>query len=95
MRQYKDFLNHKKNEFVDSRLLELENPVVDSDKTKLLLDDTIKETSVPLRVTEVNWMSQSQLLRSNEPRNSYQEMITNQLRNLEQELYKLMSSTIE
>ena len=34
--QYKDFLNHKENEFVDSRLLELENPVVDSDKTKLL-----------------------------------------------------------
>ena len=94
MRQYKDFLNHKKNEFVDSRLLELENPVVDSDKTKLLLDDTIKETSVPPRVTEENWMSQSQLLHSNEPRNPHQEMITNQLRNLEQELYKLMSSTI-
>ena len=45
----------------------------------------IKETSSP-SVTEENWMSHFQSLHSNEPLHSHQEMITNQLRNFEQEL---------
>ena len=50
------------------------------------MDDTIvKETSIP-PVTEENWMSHFQSLHSNEPLHSTQEMITNQLRNFEQEL---------
>ena len=49
------------------------------------MDDTIKETSIP-SVTEENWMSHFQSLHSNELLNPHQEMITNQLRNLEQEL---------
>ena len=49
------------------------------------MDDTIKETSIP-PVTEENWMSHFQSLHSNEPLNPHQEMITNQIRNLEQEL---------
>ena len=49
------------------------------------MDDTIKETSIS-PVTEENWMSHFQSLHSNEPLNPHQEMITNQLRNLEQEL---------
>ena len=49
------------------------------------MDDTIKEASIP-PVTEENWMSHFQSLHSNEPLNPHQEMITNQLRNLEQEL---------
>ena len=90
LRQYKDLLNHKKNEFVNSRLLELENAVDDSDNKKFWnslksMDDTVKETSIP-PVTEENWMSHFQSLHSNEPLNPHQEMITNQLRNLEQEL---------
>ena len=90
LRQYKDLLNHKKNEFVNYRLLELENTVDDSDNKRFWnclksMDDTIKETSVP-PVTEENWMSHFQSLHSNEPLNPHQEMITNQLQNLEQEL---------
>ena len=90
LRQYKDLLNHKKNEFVNYRLLELENTVDDSDNKRFWnclksMDDTIKETSIP-PVTEENWMSHFQSLHSNEPLNPHQEMITNQLRNLEQEL---------
>ena len=49
------------------------------------MDDTIKETSSP-SVTDETWMSHFQLLHSNEPLHSHQEMITNQLGNLEQEL---------
>ena len=49
------------------------------------MDDTIKGTSIP-PVTEENWMSHFQSLHLNEPLNSHQETITNQLRNLEQEL---------
>ena len=61
LRQHKDLVNHKKNEFVNSRLLELENTVDDSDNKKFWnclksMDDTIKETSIP-PVTEENWMS--------------------------------------
>ena len=49
------------------------------------MDDTIKDTSIP-PVTEENWMSHFQSFHSNKPLNPHQEMITNQLRNLEQEL---------
>ena len=71
LRQYEDLVNHKKNEFVNSRLLELENTVDDSDNKKFWnclksMDDTIKETSIP-PVTEENWMSHFQSLHSNEP----------------------------
>ena len=90
LRQYKDLLNHKKNEFVNYRLLELENTVDDSDNKRFWnclksMDDTIKETSIP-PVKKENWMSHFQSLHSNEPLNPHQEMIANQLRNLEQEL---------
>ena len=73
LRQYKDLLNHKKNEFVNYRLLELENSVDDSDNKKIWnclksMDDTIKETSIP-PVTEENWMSHFQSLHSSEPLN--------------------------
>ena len=49
------------------------------------MDDIIKETSIPPS-TEENWMSHFQSLHSNEPLNPHQEMITNQLRNLEQDV---------
>ena len=49
------------------------------------MDDIIKETSIP-PITEENWMSHFQSLHSNELLNLNQETITNQLRNLEQEL---------
>ena len=48
------------------------------------MDDKIKKTSI-LPVTEENWMSYHQSLHySNEPLSPNQEMITSQLRNLEQ-----------
>ena len=43
---------------------------------------TQKEKSIP-PVKEENWMSHFQSLQSNEPLNTHQERITNQLRNLE------------
>ena len=47
LRQYKDLLNHKKSEFVNSRPLELENYIDDSDNNEFWnclksMDDTIK-----------------------------------------------------
>ena len=55
-------MNFIENEFVDSRLLERENTVDDSDNRKKIgnclksMYDTMKETSIP-PVTEENWMN--------------------------------------
>ena len=91
LRQPKDLLSHtEKNRFLNSRLLGLGNNTDYSDNKKCWnclksMDDTITETRIP-PVTEENWMSHFQSLHSNEPLHSHQEMITNQLRNFEQEL---------
>ena len=55
-------MNFIENEFVDSRLLELENTVDDSDNKNIgnclkSMYNTMKETSIP-PVTEGNWMNE-------------------------------------
>ena len=94
-------MNFIENEFVDSRLLERENTVDDSDNRKKIgnclksMYDTMKETSIP-HVTEENWMNGCLISNHSTQtnHNPNHEMITNDLRNLEQELYNFMPSTI-
>ena len=87
LKQYKGLLKHKRNKYYDTKISELENAVDNSNSRDFWnclksMDDSMKETTIP-PISEENWMSHFQSLHSNEPLNSHQEKIVNELRSLE------------
>ena len=82
--QYKTLLNSKKNEYYNTKILELEDSAEHTDTTKFWkclksTDGTIKIKDDPL-VSEEKWLLHFQSLHSNEPFNPTQQLICNELR---------------
>ena len=85
LKQYKNLLKHKRNEYYSNKNCELENTVENSNNKSFWnclksMDDTIKETYTP-PISEEKWMSHFQSLHSNEPLNEQQEAIIDELQN--------------
>ena len=86
LKQYKNVLKQKR-EYHHTKISELEN-MVDNSKSRNFgnclksMDDSMKETSTP-PISEESWLSHFQSLHSNEPLNSHQEAIIDELTRLE------------
>ena len=87
LKQYKNVLKQKRKEYYDTKISELEDMIDNSNSRNFWnclksMDDSMKETSTP-PISEETWLSHFQSLHSNEPLNSHQEAINDELTRLE------------
>ena len=81
--QYKKLLNSKKNDYYNAKISELEKTADNSDAKTFWqclksMDDTTNAEDVP-SISEENWLQYFHNLHSNEPLNSRQQNICNEL----------------
>ena len=84
LQQYKKLLAHKRNEYYNNKLSELEDNVQFGKFWNCLksMDGTIKYKDTP-PIAEENWMNYFQCLHSNKPLTSKQQKVVNELRTRE------------
>ena len=97
LKQYKNLLNNKRNEYYNNKISELEETALDSDKKHFWnclksIDDSVKLKHTPL-ISEENWMKHFQSLHSNDPLNSDQQNLIYELR--KQEDNKMQSHPLD
>ena len=83
LKQYKTLLNNKRNEYYNSKISELEDTTLNSDKKHFWkrlksMDDSVKQKVTP-EISEENWLRHFQSLHSNDLLNPDQQNVVNEL----------------